>query len=194
MEKLEALRRGLIAQNSSLNVLSLQLDVQDKEAVLALPEKLPEAFSRIDILINNAGLALGREPIDNMSIEDIETILDTNLKGAIYMMKAFIPSMKLHNQGHIINVSSVAGIESYPGASIYCASKSALNALTDATRMDLVSTNIKVSTISPGMVETEFSLVRFRGDSAKASSVYEHIQALKAEDIGKGLMSYVFPF
>jgi 3-hydroxy acid dehydrogenase / malonic semialdehyde reductase len=175
----------LIAQNASLNILSLQLDVRDKEAIFALPEKLPEGFGNIDILINNAGLALGRDSIDNMPIEDIETILDTNLKGAIYMMKAFIPSMKLRNQGHIINVSSIAGIESYPGASVYCASKSALNALTDATRMDLVSTNIKVSTVSPGMVETEFSLVRYRGDSARASSVYENFQALKAEDIGR---------
>jgi 3-hydroxy acid dehydrogenase/malonic semialdehyde reductase len=185
LERLESLKQELLHSDASLKVLALQLDVRDKEAVLSLHETLSEDFRHVDILVNNAGLALGRESLDQMSTEDIDTVLETNINGAIYMMKAFIPSMKLRNEGHIINISSRAGTEPYPGGSIYCASKSALNALSEATRMDLVSTNIKVSTVSPGMVETDFSLTRYRGDASKASSVYVDIHALSAHDIGR---------
>ena len=166
-----------------IEVLSLCYDVRDNEACTKAVKSLPQAFSHIDLLVNNAGLAAGALPFDQSDLADYDQMIDTNVKGLLYMTKLIVPNMIAQQSGHIINISSIAGIEVYPNGSVYCASKHAVNAITKGLRIDLVKYGIKVSSVSPGMAETEFSLVRYHGDPEKAKAVYAGLKALNAEDI-----------
>ncbi|MCC5925372.1 MAG: SDR family NAD(P)-dependent oxidoreductase [Bacteroidetes bacterium] len=139
----------------------------------------------VDILVNNAGLAAGLDPVQTAAIDDWEQMIDTNIKGLIYMTRLFLPGMLARNEGHILNVSSIAGHESYPSGSIYCATKHAVHAFTRSLKMDVGHTDIRVGLVSPGAVETEFSMVRFKGDRKKADSVYSGIEPLTAGDIAE---------
>jgi NADP-dependent 3-hydroxy acid dehydrogenase YdfG len=147
-----------------------------------------EVKNHIEILVNNAGLAVGRGPIDEGVSEDWERMIDTNIKGLLYVTKAVVPFLKLQKHGHIVNIASIAGKEVYPGGNVYCASKHAVDALSRSMRIDLISYGIKVTNIAPGAAETEFSLVRFKGDQSTADSVYEGYDALQAEDIAESVL------
>lgn len=165
----------------------LQLDVRRYPEVQQKISSLPTAWQNIDILVNNAGLAAGLEKIHEANLDDWENMLDTNIKGLLYVSQIVLKNMLSRNHGHIINIGSVAGHEVYPKGSVYCASKHAVHALTQAFKMDLLGTNIRVSTVDPGMVETEFSLVRFKGDQERAKQVYAGMQPLTAEDIADAI-------
>ncbi len=180
-EKLAEVATG-IEKKYGVKTLSLVFDVQDKEAVFAQLNDLPAAWQAVDILVNNAGLALGRDSFLDANIEDWETMIDTNVKGLLYTSKAVLPYL-IKQQGHIINIGSTAGKEVYKDGNVYCASKHAVDAISKAQRIDLLPYKIKVSVIHPGAVETDFSLVRFKGDTAKAAAVYAGYDPLKAEDI-----------
>ena len=180
-EKLEAVASG-IEKKYGVKTLSLIFDVQNKEAVFQQIGGLPIEWQAIDLLVNNAGLALGRDSFENANIEDWDTMIDTNVKGLLYCSKATLPYL-IKQQGHIINIGSTAGKEVYKDGNVYCASKHAVDAITKAQRIDLLQYKIKVTAIHPGAVETDFSLVRFKGDAAKAATVYAGYEPLKAEDI-----------
>ncbi len=164
-------------------VFSLQFDVREKSAVFEAVDSLPSGWRSIDILVNNAGNAHGFDPIQNGSIEDWDAMIDINVKGLLYVTKAILPGMIEKKDGHIVNIGSIAGKEAYPNGNVYCASKFAVDAASSGMRLDLNPYNIKVSQVCPGLVETEFSLVRFKGNEERASKVYEGIDALTAEDI-----------
>ena len=176
-----------IRKEYQVEVLPLCFDVRDKNACAEAINQLPENFKKIDLLVNNAGLAAGASPFDESDVEDFERMIDTNVKGLLYITKLIVPGMIERQKGHIVNISSVAGIEVYPNGSVYCASKHAVNAITKGLRIDLVKHGIKVSSISPGAVETEFSMVRYHGDKEKAKAVYKGIVPLTAEDIADTL-------
>ncbi|NRA92203.1 MAG: SDR family NAD(P)-dependent oxidoreductase [Psychroserpens sp.] len=178
-ERLEELQTQLSSQTE---VHTLNFDVRDKEATLSAIGALPEAFKKIDILVNNAGNAHGLDPIQTGAIEDWDAMMDINVKGLLYVSKAIIPQMTERKSGHIINIGSSAGKEVYPKGNVYCASKHAVLAITEGMRIDLNPFGIKVTAINPGLVETEFSQVRFKGDPI-ADSVYEGYKALQAEDV-----------
>lgn len=161
----------------------LTFDVRDKKAVFESINSLPTDFSKIDILINNAGNAHGLDPIQNGNLEDWDAMIDINVKGLLYVSKAIIPQMIERKSGHIINIGSTAAKEVYPNGNVYCASKHAVDALNQGMRMDLNPYGIRVGAIHPGMVETEFSEVRFKGDKEKAANVYNGFTPLKPEDI-----------
>jgi NADP-dependent 3-hydroxy acid dehydrogenase YdfG len=165
------------------DVCTLNFDVRDKEAVSGAIESLPKEFRHIDILINNAGNAHGLDPIEKGSLEDWDAMLDINVKGLLYVSKAILPQMVERNSGHIINIGSTAGKEVYPRGNVYCASKHAVDAINQGMRIDLNAYGIRVGAVNPGLVETEFSNVRFKGDVKRANSVYEGFQPLKPEDI-----------
>jgi NADP-dependent 3-hydroxy acid dehydrogenase YdfG len=180
----EARLKKLAEKLSELSdVITLNFDVRDKEKVFEMLGNLPSAYQNIDILINNAGNAHGLDTIDQGDINDWEAMLDINVKGLLYVSKAVMPGMVQRKNGHIINIGSIAGKEVYPNGNVYCASKHAVDAISKAMRIDLNIHNIKVSEINPGLVETEFSEVRFKGDKAKAKQVYQGYKALQAEDI-----------
>ncbi len=181
-ERLEVLKLELEAAHG-ISVLACCFDVQDKDAVFSAIGSLPEAWQKIGILINNAGLALGRDNFEEAAIEDWETMLDTNVKGLMYISRALLPFMIAQNKGHIINMGSVAGKQVYEKGNGYCASKHAVDALSKAMRIDLLKYNIKVTGIHPGAVETEFSVVRYKGDTAKADATYQGITPLTGADI-----------
>ncbi len=165
------------------DVTTLQFDVRNKEAVFMAVKSLPKEFQKIDILINNAGNAHGLSTIQEGNLDDWDAMLDINVKGLLYVSKAILPQMVERNNGFVVNIGSVAGKEVYLKGNVYCASKYAVNALNKAMRIDLNKHNIRVSGIHPGAVETEFSEVRFKGDTAKAKNVYTGYKALQAEDI-----------
>ena len=167
----------------NVNILPLVFDVQVKEEVFNEINGLPGEWKNIDVLINNAGLALGRDSFDNSNLEDWETMIDTNVKGLLYVSKAVLPFMIENKKGHIINIGSTAAKEVYPNGNVYCATKTAVDAISKAQRIDLLPHKIKVTAIHPGAVDTEFSLVRFKGDEAKAKAVYDGYEPLHAEDI-----------
>ena len=169
--------------SKSVNVLSLCFDVSDKNEVNRILNDLPEEFRSIDILINNAGNAHGLDTIQEGSIEDWDNMIDINVKGLLYVSRAIIPKMVERKNGHVINIGSLAGREVYEKGNVYCASKHAVNAISKAMRIDLNKTGIKVSEINPGLVETDFSNVRFKGDNDRAEKVYQGYKALQAEDI-----------
>ena len=169
--------------SKSANVLSLCYDVSDKNEVNKILNDLPEEFRSIDILINNAGNAHGLDTIQEGSIEDWDNMIDINVKGLLYVSRAIIPKMVEKKNGHVINIGSLAGREVYEKGNVYCASKHAVNAISKAMRIDLNKTGIKVSEINPGLVETDFSNVRFKGDNNRAEKVYQGYKALQAEDI-----------
>lgn len=164
-------------------VVTLQFDVRDREAVYSAIESLPEEFKNIDILINNAGNAHGLDAIQDGSIDDWDAMMDINVKGLLYVTKAILPKMIERNSGFIVNIGSTAGKEVYPRGNVYCASKYAVNAINKGMRIDLNKYNIRVSGIHPGLVETEFSDVRFKGDIERAKKVYQGYKALQADDI-----------
>jgi 3-hydroxy acid dehydrogenase/malonic semialdehyde reductase len=164
-------------------VHSLSFDVRDKEAVFESINGLPAEFATIDVLINNAGNAHGLDPIQTGDLDDWDAMIDINVKGLLYVSKAIMPQMIERKSGHIINIGSIAGKEVYPNGNVYCASKHAVDAINNGMRMDLNQYGIRVGAIHPGMVETEFSEVRFKGDADRASNVYKGLEALQAEDI-----------
>ena len=166
----------------------LVADVRDEEVVRSAISSLPEHVkTSLSILVNNAGLAVGKGPIDRGLIEDWDRMIDTNVKGLLYVSRAVIPLLKANNKGHIINIASIAGKEVYPGGNVYCATKHAVDALSRAMRIDLINHNIKVSNLAPGAAETEFSIVRFKGNEAQAKSVYDGYSPLVAQDIAETL-------
>lgn len=181
-ERLDALSEQL-EKSFSIPTYVMPVDVRDAAAVKIAFEQLPEHWKQIDVLINNAGLAAGRDAFQDANPDDWEAMIDTNLKGLLYVTKAVVPTMMQQRSGHIINVSSLAGREVYPQGNVYCASKHAVTALSKGLRMDLLPYRIKVTNISPGLAETEFSLVRFKGDADKASQVYAGYEPLHPEDI-----------
>ncbi|MFC4722700.1 SDR family NAD(P)-dependent oxidoreductase [Geojedonia litorea] len=178
-ERLDQLKKELSPQT---NIHTLTFDVRDKTGTTKAIQSLPKPFSAIDILINNAGNAHGLDPIQNGDLDDWDAMMDINVKGLLYVSKAVIPQMVERKSGHIINIGSSAGKEVYPKGNVYCGSKHAVLAITEGMRIDLNPFGIKVSAINPGLVETEFSKVRFKGD-AIADSVYKGFKALQAEDI-----------
>lgn len=171
-----------IEKKYGVKTLSLIFDVQDKKAVFEHLENLPKEWQAINVLLNNAGLALGRDPFEEANLEDWETMIDTNLKGLLYASKAVLPFI-IAQKGHIINIGSTAGKEVYKDGNVYCATKHAVDAISKAQRIDLLKYQVKVTAIHPGAVETDFSLVRFKGDTTKADAVYAGYTPLKAEDI-----------
>lgn len=179
LEELQEQLRPLTA------VHTLNFDVSNKAAVFAAIESLPEPFLEIGVLINNAGNAHGSAPIDQGNLEDWETMLDSNVKGLLYVSKAIVPQMVVRQSGHIINIGSIAGKEVYPNGNVYCSTKHAVDALTQGMRIDLNAHGIRVGAINPGRVETEFSTVRFKGDTEQAAKVYEGFQPLTAQDIAE---------
>lgn len=183
-DKLNILQKEL---NSTfrVRVMCMPFDVRDRQAVDNAFRELPAAWQDIDLLINNAGLAAGRDHFQDADMGDWEQMIDTNVKGLLYVSKQVIPQMIRRKQGHIINVSSIAGQEVYPQGNVYCATKHAVTALSKAMRMDLLQHHIKVTNISPGLAETEFSVVRFKGDAEKAKQVYAGFEPLHAEDVAE---------
>ena len=179
-ERLENLQKEL---SKLTEVTTLQFDVSKREEVALAIASLPENFQHIDILINNAGNAHGLSTIQDGDIDDWDAMLDINVKGLLYVSKAIIPKMIANNTGFIVNIGSIAGKDVYKNGNVYCASKFAVNALNKSMRLDLNDYNIRVSAIHPGLVETEFSDVRFKGDTQRAKTVYQGFKALQAEDI-----------
>ncbi|HAM11121.1 MAG: NAD(P)-dependent oxidoreductase [Bacteroidetes bacterium GWE2_41_25] len=181
-ERLEELEKELL-KTSDIKVLSLNFDVRNLDEVNSAIKNLPAEWKAIDILVNNAGLAVGMDHIDKGNIDDWERMIDTNIKGLLYVTRAVSPLMAARNSGHIFNIGSIAGKDAYENGNVYCASKAAVASLSKGMRIDLLQNNIKVTHIAPGMAETEFSIVRFKGDSVRADSVYKGIDALKGDDI-----------
>ncbi|MDA9327736.1 SDR family NAD(P)-dependent oxidoreductase [Flavobacteriaceae bacterium] len=181
-DRLKELKQTLGKQTA---ITTLQFDVRDKEAVFSAIESLPENFREIDVLINNAGNAHGMSSIQDGDINDWDAMLDINVKGLLYVSRAILPKMIEKNTGFIVNIGSTAGKEVYPKGNVYCASKSAVEAINKGMRMDLNQYNIRVSAIHPGLVETAFSDVRFKGDSERAKKVYQGYKALQPEDIAE---------
>ena len=179
-EQLEQLKQEL---QDKVKVQVLQFDVSKKEEVFRALESLPEDFRNIDILVNNAGNAHGLDPIQSGSLDDWEAMIDINVKGLLYVSKAIIPQMIERNQGQIINIGSIAGKEVYPNGNVYSATKHAVDALNKAMRIDLNAHGIRVGAVNPGLVETGFSEVRFKGDKERAKQVYQNFEPLRPEDI-----------
>lgn len=181
-DRLEELKNNLTA-TYGVEVIALCFDVQNRKATFEAIQQLPEPWKAIDILINNAGLALGRDYFDDANLDDWETMIDTNVKGLLYMSKAVIPFMTTRKKGHIINIGSTAGKEVYEKGNTYCATKHAVDAISKAMRIDLLRHKIKVTVVHPGAADTEFSSVRFKGDEAQARKVYEGYEPLTASDV-----------
>jgi NADP-dependent 3-hydroxy acid dehydrogenase YdfG len=176
-----------LQKNNAAEVHTLCFDVRNQSEVEAAFNNLPEAWQKVDVLINNAGLAAGKDPIQSGRRENWERMIDTNIKGVLYVSEQIIPKMIARNSGHIVNVGSTAGKETYPGGNVYCATKHAVEAITEGMRQDLLAHNIRVSRVCPGMVETEFSLVRFDGDQQKADATYQGMKPLKPEDVADAI-------
>jgi 3-hydroxy acid dehydrogenase / malonic semialdehyde reductase len=181
-ERLEILGKEL---GSITSVLTLSFDVRSFNEIEGSLSRLSDEWNQIDILINNAGNAHGFAPVDKGEISDWDAMMDINVKGLLYVTKLVLPNMVRRKKGHIINIGSIAGKEVYPNGNVYCASKAAVDAITQGMRLDLNEHEIKVTSVNPGMVDTEFSLVRFKGDKEKAKSVYNGMQPLRAEDIAE---------
>ena len=169
------------------DVLTLNFDIRDRQQTEDAINNLPKSWENIDALINNAGLSLGLTPIQEGMVDDWDQMIDTNIKGLLYITRKVAPLMVKRNSGHIVNISSIAAKELYEGGNVYCATKHAVDALTKGMRIDLVKHNIKVTSISPGMVETEFSIVRFKGDQTRADKVYEGLIPLNADDVAEAV-------
>ena len=181
-ERLEALKKEL-ERDFGVEVRLLPLDIRDREAVAAAVESLPAEWQAVDILVNNAGLAAGLEPLNEGDPDDWEAMIDTNVKGVLYITRLLCRGMIARRSGHIVNIGSIAGRQTYADGAVYCASKHALQALSEGMRIDFLPHNIRVSEIRPGMVETEFSTVRFHGDAERAKRVYRGIEPLTGDDI-----------
>ena len=183
-ERLEALAKE-IRNETGQPVQTLCFDIRNREAVNQSIASLKKEGKYIDVLINNAGLAVGLDPLQSGNIDDWERMIDTNIKGLLYISRAVLPMMIARNSGHVINIGSIAGKEVYPNGNVYCATKHAVDALTKGMRIDAVAHNIKVTQVAPGAVETEFSMVRFKGDEKRASSVYNGYEPLHPEDVAE---------
>ena len=186
-ETLDILAKQLRAEYG-VEVYTFGLDVQLSTQVKEKLTMLPDNWRNIDILINNAGLAAGLDPIQEGSLQDWEDMINTNIKGLLYVTKAILPQMIEKNTGHIINIGSIAGHQVYPKGAVYCATKQAVNALSNGLRMDLLGTKIRVSSVDPGAVETNFSSVRFKGDAERAAAVYEGMEPLRPEDVADAII------
>ncbi len=178
---LNEIRKELAGKGA--DVLTLAFDVRDREKAKQYIEELPAEWQEIDVLVNNAGLALGLEPEYEGDMDDWETMVDTNIKGLLTMTRLVVPGMIARNRGHIINMGSVAGDAAYAGGNVYCATKAAVKALTDGLRIDVANTAVRVTNLKPGLVETNFSNIRFHGDNNRAANVYKGIKPLTGDDI-----------
>ncbi|CAG8654384.1 7318_t:CDS:2, partial [Cetraspora pellucida] len=185
IDRLNELKQNILSEHPKIKIYTRQLDVRDKSTVDQLVSSLPNDLKDIDVLINNAGIVKGMDKIENVSSDDIDTMIDTNVKGLLYVTQAVLPRMKERQKGHIINIGSISGRQIYANGGVYCASKHAVNALSRTLLHELVDTPIRVTEINPGMVETEFSVIRFGGDKARADKVYEGITPLTGEDIAE---------
>lgn len=175
----------LLTEQYNAQVLTLEFDVRDREVTERMLSSLSNDWNKIDVLINNAGLSLGLEPFFEGNIDDWETMIDTNVKGLLYVSRIISRRMIAQKSGHIINIGSIAGKESYPNGNVYCSTKAAVDSLSKSMRMDLLPHGIKVTAIHPGAVETEFSMVRFKGDAARAKTVYQGFEPLHPEDVAE---------
>jgi 3-hydroxy acid dehydrogenase / malonic semialdehyde reductase len=182
-DRLSELAAGLDAECHTF-----PLDIRDRAAVEAALTAQPEGWQAIDVLVNNAGLAAGFEPLWEGDPEDWQRMLDTNVQGLLWVTRAVLPGMVERGRGHVINIGSIAGREPYPNGAVYCASKAAVDSITRALRMDLLGTGVKVSTVDPGLVETEFSIVRFGGDRERAEAVYEGVTPLTGDDVADAVV------
>ena len=180
-DRLADIKKELVAQDA--DVLTLAFDVRDREKASQAVKTLPAEWQEIDVLVNNAGLALGLEPEYEGNLDDWETMIDTNIKGLLTMTRLVVPGMVQRNSGHIINVGSVAGDAAYAGGNVYCATKAAVKVLSDGLRIDVANTSIRVTNLKPGLVETNFSNIRFHGDSERAANVYKGVKPLTGDDI-----------
>lgn len=180
-----------IENETSAEILTLNFDIRNRQETETAIQSLPEKWQRIDILINNAGLAAGLSAVNNGDVDDWERMIDTNVKGLLYITRIVSAQMIERKDGHIVNVSSIAGKETYPMGNVYCATKHAVASLTKGMRIDFLQHGIKVSSVSPGAVDTEFSLVRFKGDEQRAKSVYEGFTPLFAQDIAETILFVV---
>jgi len=188
LDRLENLKSELLAKYPDIRIHIFQLDVRNNDEVVIALSTLPEEWKQIDILVNNAGLSRGLDKFQDSSLHDWEEMIDTNIKGLLYVTKVVVPAMIEHGKGHIINIGSIAGREVYPRGHVYSASKHAVDAITKGLRMDLVDTPIRVTTVDPGLVETEFSIVRFRGNEDKAKAVYQNLTPLSPDDIADAVV------
>ncbi|MEJ2189440.1 MAG: SDR family oxidoreductase [Acidobacteriota bacterium] len=186
-DRLDAVAAG-IEKRYGAETLTVGLDVRDRTAVESALAELPHGWREIDILVNNAGLARGLAPLQEGDIEDWEEMIDTNLKGLLYVTRAVLPGMVERGSGHVINIGSIAGHEVYPAGNVYCATKHAVTALNRAMGIDTLGSGVRVSSVDPGMVETEFSLVRFHGDAQRAQSVYTGLEPLHPEDVAEAVV------
>lgn len=186
-QRLDALAKELKAKHGT-EVYAIKLDVRKQPDVETAVKNLPKEWQEIEVLLNNAGLSRGLHKLHEGKIEDWEEMIDTNVKGLLYVSRAVIPGMVARGHGTIINIGSIAGHEVYPGGNVYCASKYAVDAITRGLRMDLVDTPIRVCTVDPGLVQTEFSIVRFRGNDERAKNVYKGLQPLTPEDIADAVV------
>ncbi len=184
-ERLEDLKQKL--ESKGQRVLALNFDVRCREQVKENLQNLPDEWKNIDVLVNNAGLASGLSPIQDGDVDDWEKMIDTNVKGLLYVTRAVAPGMKERKKGHIVNISSIAGKEAYPNGNVYCGTKHAVEAIGKGMRMDLLPYGVKVTQVCPGAVETEFSVVRFHGDKDRADKVYEGFEPLHPEDIADAI-------
>jgi NADP-dependent 3-hydroxy acid dehydrogenase YdfG len=192
---LAARRAGKLAQVASLAlergaaaVHSFHMDVRDYRAVQNAIDALPEEWAEIDVLVNNAGLSRGLEKLYLGKIEDWDEMIDTNVMGLLYVSRAVVPGMVVRGRGHVVNLGSTAGELTYPGAAVYCASKAAERAINDGLRQDVLGTPVRVTSVDPGMVETDFSLVRFHGDAERAAKVYKGVTPLTPEDVADAIL------
>ena len=184
-ERLEAIASEL--KSLGAEVLALKFDVRDREAATAAIDGLPTEWKEIDVLVNNAGGALGLEPEYEGNYEDWDTMIDANIKGLLTMTRLIVPGMVKRDRGHVVNIGSVAGDAAYAGGNVYCATKAAVKALSDGLRIDVAHTRVRVTNIKPGLVETNFSVIRFHGDQERADGVYKGIQPLTGKDIAESV-------
>ena len=182
LERLQQLADTLIKE-FGIEIHLLQLDVRDRNAVEEAISTLPPAWSDIDILINNAGLSRGLDKLHEGSFQDWEDMIDTNVKGLLYLSRYIVPGMVSRDHGHVVNLGSIAGHQTYPGGNVYCATKAAVRAISEGLKQDLLGTRVRVTSVDPGMVETEFSNVRFHGDAERANKVYQGVKPLTADDV-----------
>lgn len=187
-EKLDQLKERL-SKKFDVHIHTAPFDVREKEVVFDTIHNLPEDWKQIDVLINNAGLALGKEDFEESHLHDWETMIETNINGLLYVTKAVLPSMIKMNKGQIINIGSIAGDDAYKGGNIYCATKSAVEMISKSMRIDLLPHHIKVTNVKPGAVDTEFSMIRYKGDQAKANATYQGFHALTGADVA-GIVLY----